>query len=464
MAAVQLPHIFVVMNKKPFSVLISIGLLLFLAFTLIVTRINAGDIHLLEDVTPTVVPPDILTEIAPTPQLLLQEDTNPLFNPAIQSSPPAIDLQKMYPIFPERPSSESIIETKLDGVLMGNGMLRSIEPPVILHGEEVGKYELSDLAWEEWTFDSFITIWPGFLTASPSQGILWVQIVPHHKQYQDRLILQSPLQAGELSVGGARGEKIILNSEQGRTFYFDVPSLSFVDSLEEEVSIAPTSTSAETVISPQSEDAPDLPIDALDYQPVNIPLDSSISKPDDYDWFHYYSSVPGTITVSVISQTGNYGIRVILVDSNQLGAIVEENNSLGTDSKRVTISNAPSGDYLVRIWSLDGSYSEKHRYTLQFEGPSQDKITPILECVAENLDGTYTARFGYENPNSFVVVLDSDNYQNKFEPAPNFRIGQPEVFAPGRVSDWFSILFDDSLTWELDGSIVTANRNSPKCP
>ena len=237
-----------------------------------------------------------------------------------------------------------------------------------------------------------------------------------------------------------------------------------MDSLDKEAPIEPTSISAETVIASQPEDAPDVPVDALDYQPVNIPLDSFIDKPDDYDWFHYYVSVPGIITVSVISQTGDYGIRVVLVDSNQLGAIVEENNSSGTDSKELIISNAPSGDYLIRIWSLDGSYSEKHRYTLEFEGSTPDKIIPVLECVAENSDGTYTAHFGYENSNSFIVVLDSENYQNKCEPAPNFRIGQPEVFAPGQVSDWFGVLFDDSLTWELDGSIVTANRNSPKCP
>ncbi|MCC6298253.1 MAG: hypothetical protein IT314_03065 [Anaerolineales bacterium] len=456
------------MNNKPFSVLISVSLILFLALTLIVTSINAGDIHLLEDVTPTVVPPDILTEVAPTPQPL-QEDANPLLNPIIQSqqqsSPSVIDLQKMYPIFPEKPSFESVMETKLDGILMGNGMLRSIEPPVILHGEEVGRYELSDLAWEEWTFDSFITIWPGFLTSSSSQGILWVQIAPHHKQYQDRIILESPLQAGRLSVIGARRERLILNSEQGQIFYFDVPSLSFVDSLEEEVPIVTTSTSTATVIPPQLEDAPDLPIDALDYQPVNIPLDSFISKPDDYDWFHYYSDVPGTITVSLIPRTGNYGIRVVLVDDNQLGAIVEENTSSGTGRKEVTIVDAPSGDYLVRIWSLDGSNSEKQPYTLRFDTPAPDKVTPILECVIENTDGTYTARFGYENPNPFVVVADVKNHQNKFEPAPNFRIGQPEVFAPGRVVDWFSVSFDgNGLTWILDGRAVTANRNSPRCP
>ncbi len=72
-------------------------------------------------------------------------------------------------------------------------------------------------------------------------------------------------------------------------------------------------------------------------------------------------------------------------------------------------------------------------------------------------------RFGYNNPNPFVVV-DAKEYQNKFEPPPTFHTGQPEGFAPGRVTDWFSVLFDgNGLTWLLDGQAVTANRNSPRC-
>lgn len=37
------------MNKRLFSALISVGLILFLVFTVIVTSISAGDIHLMVD-------------------------------------------------------------------------------------------------------------------------------------------------------------------------------------------------------------------------------------------------------------------------------------------------------------------------------------------------------------------------------------------------------------------------------
>jgi hypothetical protein len=412
-------------------------------------------------ITPTVIPPDVLTRIA---------SSNAPFTPLSPTQTqvrPAFDLQQMYPVLPEMPMPEQILATKLEGTLSGFGILRSIEPPVILHGDEAGAYELSSLAWEEWTYDSFIIVLSGYMSASPTQGILWVQITPHHRLYQDRLVIPSPVQAGKLTITSAGGERLILNSEQGQIFYFDVPVLRFVGTLEETI---PAATSMPETPLTAAEDAPNIPIDTFTFQQfsskhANIPLDSFINSSEDYDWFYFRSNTSGTITVSLIPRSGNYGLRVVLVDRNQLGAILQEDTTLGNGRKQVVISDAPSGDYLVRVWSLDGSFSESLPYTLRFDAPEPEKVIPVLECVAENSDGTYTADFGYENPNPFVVVVDAKNYQNKFEPPPNFRTGQPEGFAPGRVEDWFSVLFDgNGLTWVLDGHAVTANRNSPRCP
>jgi hypothetical protein len=439
----------------------SIVLISILAFIALTTNSSAGEFGSFESVTPTVIPPEILTSIVPS-----SEPFTPV-SPTQTPVRPVIDLQQMYPVLPEMPMSDQILTNNLEGRLAGVGVLRSIEPPVILHGDEAGAYELSDIAWEEWTYDSFITVFTGRMSAAPNQGVVWVQIMPHYKLYQDRLVIPSPVQAGTLSITGAMGERLILNSEQGQTFYFDVPSLRFVDSLEEKV--PPATTISEPPLT-GAEDAPDIPRDTFTFQQfsakqVNIPLDSFVNASDDYDWFYFRVNASGSITVSLVPRSGNYGLRVVLVDENQLGTIVEEDTASGRERKQVTIHNAPSGDYLVRVWSLDGSYSESQPYTLRFDAPEPEKIIPILECVAENGDGTYTAHFGYENPNPFVVVVDAKNHQNKFEPPPTFRTGQPEAFAPGRVEDWFSVLFDgNGLTWVLDGHAVTANRNSPRCP
>lgn len=434
---------------------------LVLIFVVLSTSSGAGKFGPPEGQTPTVIPPDVLTKLVPssepfTPASATQIPVHPTF-----------DLQQMYPVLPEIPMSDQILGHKLDGRLAGSGILRSIEPPVILGGDEAGAYELNDLAWEEWTYDSFVTIFAGRMNASPTQGIVWVQITPHYKLYQDRLVIPSPVQAGTLSITDAVEERLILNSEQGGTFYFDVPSLSFADSLQEKI---PPATSIPEPPTEETEDAPDTPLDVFTFQQfssrqVNIPVDSFINSSDDYDWFYFRVNVSGTINVSLVPRSGNYGLKVVLVEENQMADIVVEDTTSGTGRKQITIPNAPGGDYLVRVWSLDGSFSNNQPYTLLFDAPEPQKVTPILECVAENADGTYTARFGYENPNLFVVVVDAKDHQNKFEPPATFRTGQPEDFAPGRVTDWFRVLFDgNDLTWMLDGHVVTANRNSPGCP
>ena len=436
-------------------------LIAFVLMLILFTSWSSATSFVATNVTSTVIPPDVLTSLVPSRAPFTS------ISPTQTPVRPAIDLQRMYPVFPETPSKEQILAGKLEGTLLGYGILATIEPPVILHGDEVGLYELRDLAWEEWTYDSFIIIWTGTMSASPMQGILWVQITPHYGPPQDRLVVPSPGQAGKLSITDAVGERLILNSEQGQTFYFDIPGLRFVDSLEEKV---PSPTSIPEPPLTGAEDAPDIPLDTFTFQQfspnqVNIPLDSFINAPDDYDWFYYHVNTSGNITVSLVPRSGNYGLRVVLVDRNQLAAIMKEDATPGRDKKQVIISNAPGGDYLVRVWSLDGSFSDHQPYSLRFDAPEPEKISPVLECVAENADGTYTAHFGYENPNPFMVVVDARDHKNKFEPAPSFRTGQPEGFAPGRVTDWFSVLFDgNGLTWLLDGNVVTADRNSPGCP
>ena len=465
-------------TKRKSYLILAILIVFVLILIALTTQGGATSFFSTSELTSTPIPQDILTRIAqqnvtanPTQTSLPTyfDLVTQTYLAAIQTAAagPTFDLQKMYPVLPEMPKPEQILAVKPKGTLAGYGLLSVNDPPVILHGDEVGLYELSDLAWEEWTETSYITVWAGQMTESPAQGILWVQIAPYGRFYQDKFIIPSPVLAGRLSITGAMGDRLILNSEQGQTFYFDVPGLRFVDSLKEKI---PTVTPLPEAPVSKVEDAPDIPKDTFIFQQyvsrqVNIPLDSFISAPEDYDWFYFRSTRPGTITVSLLAQLGNYGLKVVLVDRNQLEGLIEEDVTPGRGKKQIVIPDAPSGDYLVRVWSLDGSFSESQPYTLRFDAREPEKVIPILECVLENADGTYTAYFGYENPNPFVVVLDAKNHQNEFEPPPTVRTGQPEGFIPGRVTDWFSVLFDgNDLVWKLDGHTVTANRNSSTCP
>ena len=89
-------------------------------------------------------------------------------------------------------------------------------------------------------------------------------------------------------------------------------------------------------------------------------------------------------------------------------------------------------------------------------------LRPILECVMENDDGSYTAFFGYKNENEGDITIPVGP-SNKFSPSPADR-GQPTTFEAGRTPYWpnaaFSVPFDgENLVWTLDGRTATASDN-----
>jgi choice-of-anchor A domain-containing protein/uncharacterized repeat protein (TIGR01451 family) len=94
------------------------------------------------------------------------------------------------------------------------------------------------------------------------------------------------------------------------------------------------------------------------------------------------------------------------------------------------------------------------------------RVRPILECVQDNGDGTYTAHFGYlnENPFEVTVALGDDNMFIGGAPDRD----PPTVFQPGRTEYWpdagFSVTFNgDNLVWRLQGRTSTASSGSSVC-
>jgi hypothetical protein len=453
------------------------GLLITVLLVFIILTIRGGAISLFspEDLTPTAIPPELLTQAAQeSANQSLTATAYPPFatqfaqtEQALQltlAAEPTSDLQEAYPIFNNvPPSPDEILFNRPESTLAGYGILYEGATA----GDPSHKYIFNGKIWLQSTHDSVIWVRGGRALDPSTQGAVRVIIAPHYSDspHQNDVVIESPIQAGELTITGAVGERLILISEQGQIFYFDVPALSFVNSLEE---LVPTATPV-PLPTPElpftlKDDALDEPLYLADFQLEDTDVNYYINSPTDYDWFAFASQAEGRLKVSLIPRGNNYGLRVVLVDEYGNGTIVGEDTTSGGGAKQVVIPNAPSGNYIVRVWSLDGSYSESQPYTLRFEPPKPQKVTPILQCVTENPDGTFTAHFGYENPNPYVVVIDS-RHQNTFQPGPVFRTGQPEYFAPGRVEDFFAVLFDgNGLTWVLDGNAVTANRNSPRCP
>jgi hypothetical protein len=93
-------------------------------------------------------------------------------------------------------------------------------------------------------------------------------------------------------------------------------------------------------------------------------------------------------------------------------------------------------------------------------------VKPILNCVEHVEDGghTYRAHFGYQNPNTSVVIPLGPNNQL----APAIRTpDQPTVFQQGQHDRAFQVVFDGkngaTLSWTLAGTTVTASKRSLKC-
>src|SRR5579864_726969 len=95
-------------------------------------------------------------------------------------------------------------------------------------------------------------------------------------------------------------------------------------------------------------------------------------------------------------------------------------------------------------------------------------LIPLLECVDNNGDGTFTAHFGYLNQSGATINL-AVGPKNMFVPGQQ-DFGQPTVFLPGEQLNVFSVVFsaNDSLQWMLkaDGDRrhqVEASSTSEVC-
>lgn len=86
-------------------------------------------------------------------------------------------------------------------------------------------------------------------------------------------------------------------------------------------------------------------------------------------------------------------------------------------------------------------------------------VTPIAECVLARGDGTFVARFGYNNAASATVSI-SPGAQNKLSTGTQF---QSQVFEPGRHEGAFYVKLSNSLTWTLGTKQASLSTSSSRC-
>lgn len=100
--------------------------------------------------------------------------------------------------------------------------------------------------------------------------------------------------------------------------------------------------------------------------------------------------------------------------------------------------------------------------------PAPLPVNPVAECIIDHFDGTYTARFGYNNsnPGNVLILTGSGNIAG-----PEPQGTPPTMLSPGRVNAAVTVSFSASsleATWTLrgpDGVSRTASvtTDAPRC-
>ncbi len=105
----------------------------------------------------------------------------------------------------------------------------------------------------------------------------------------------------------------------------------------------------------------------------------------------------------------------------------------------------------------------RSRYQRVFGPRPTAAVSPLVTCISDNGDGTFSAEFGYDNPNNGFtkVAIGGDNH---LAPGPDYQ-GQPTNFDPGKKESAFTVKgLTGVAKWTLQGKTVKASiAQSPKC-
>lgn len=95
--------------------------------------------------------------------------------------------------------------------------------------------------------------------------------------------------------------------------------------------------------------------------------------------------------------------------------------------------------------------------------PACKDLTPIVECVWSNGDGTNTIAWGYDNPSTYDLYIDFGG-KNKLAPGADDQ-GQGTLFVPGLHHNTFvTTITGTNRTWTLGNNKVSPSGSTPACP
>lgn len=145
------------------------------------------------------------------------------------------------------------------------------------------------------------------------------------------------------------------------------------------------------------------------------------------------------------------------------GRIAEEGRAYADD-----LINNPGTDFgaAAGAWLKSQLVTEsewRDRYVKSHAPRQEQNIVPFVYCVAPNEDGTFSAQFGFKNPNSSPVKRPRGSINTLT--GEHGEVLPPQDFMPGNHESAFTIkAAKGSVSWTLNGKTATASSaTTPLC-
>lgn len=226
-------------------------------------------------------------------------------------------------------------------------------------------YSLDSLAWVESFGNTDLIVYAGALNNDSTQGMVYV-VRSDSIDFPAGSEYLTSTKRGALRITGARSERLILLSNDGTEFYFDVPGRTFVNSLAQVVPTAvplPTRTLVPTFTPNMSDDVPDQPGFVYQYSLPDTNLRYFINPAGDVDWFRFHLDRSGTAEVLLTDLPADYDVMIYAATYPQIFGI---STNRGQVSEKIVLTNAPVDDYYVKVVGVNGASNATKPYQLRF--------------------------------------------------------------------------------------------------
>lgn len=260
------------------------------------------------------------------------------------------------------------------GTPMGEGVLTN---GVGMHmGEVMGNFDGNLLAWVKYDENGQSTIvYAGVDLDDEDQGVLYVvREGTIWEGYGDRVII--PNRSGKPTITDAVGERLIIQTEGGDTFYFDVPSGKFAPSLTATLPTmtpGPTLTPRVTSTPLSGDDVTNNPARAGN-RPFNTDLKYLVESNGDIDWFRFHLRDTKTIQVKLSDVPTPYQMHIVYAgDVEYIGHATEYDKK----DKTFVFENTLPGFYYVSVASLNNSFDPESTYTLRVSDYKFEWLPPL---------------------------------------------------------------------------------------